>query len=611
MTAPSWDLSFLYRGEDDPKLDMDVIELKQITNLLKSKFNAHHELSECDIEPAIRAIHRGNVLVVNLTCFMGSLQNQSAANAVLGEKLVEAKTQCNNYKLAKTPVEFYLTYECSDDCFYSFFEETNCPVVSTYKNYYELIRDGAGYRRRTLESETLMLTMNQLSGKHAWQNLYTTLTQKTIKFGINGELKGFQDVGGIIVSSANMDERERAWKLLNDGCKKNEDTFCAITNGMFGAKVAELEYYHSDESGSVGILDATLNANRLSEDSLLSMNAALLMVRERMQAVAEAVATCIEGKPSKYQPWYIFSPSPFSNKPNINYTFEEAISLIRRALNKFDLELVYFLDWLVEKNLIDAEPREGKRGGAYCTGAAEPRLPLVFTNFKGTERDVVTLGHEIGHAIHRMILRQAPLPDSYYPTSIAETASIFVENLVRSEIEQSSPLGQTADSMWSEVTSMVDYLLLLPARFELEFGIMQERCNKTLSVNKLKSLSRNAHLNWFGSASGVAPEYTWASGRHFNMADISFYNYQYTFGALLATGIYRLSMDAEDKQAAYSKFKEFLLRSGKEYPEALLHEIYGIDLTKIDFWENTLAFILERMDTFCALASSKERSFDQ
>lgn len=606
MTAPSWDLSFLYRGEDDPKLDMDVIELTKITNLLKSQFSNHHELSECDLESGIRAIHRGNVLVANLTCFMGSVQNQSGANAVLGQKLIEAKIQCNNYKLAKAPVEFYLTYECSDDYFSSFFEETVCPVVSTYRNYYELIRGGAGYRRRTLESETLILTMNNLSGKHAWQNLYTTLTQKTIKFRSSGEERGFQDVGGIIASSPNMKEREGAWNLLSGGFKQHEDTFCAIANGMFGAKVVELEYYHADDEGNVGILDATLSANRLSEDSVLSMNASLLMIREKMQAIAETVATCIEGKPSKYQPWYIFSPSPFSDKSQCNYSFEEAISLIRRALNRFSPELEIFLDELMERNLIDAEPRKGKRGGAYCAGSAEPRLPLVFTNFKGTKRDVVTLGHEIGHAIHRMILREVPLPDSYYPTSIAETASIFVENLVRSEIEQSSPFGESADSMWSEVTSMIDYLLLLPARFELEFGIMQERCSKTLSVNRLKSLSKSAHLNWFGSSSGVVPEYAWASGRHFNMADISFYNYQYTFGALLATGIYRLSMDEEDKQVAYTKFKEFLLRSGREYPEALLNEIYGIDLSKIEFWEKTLVFVLKRMDTFMRLVDEEK-----
>ncbi len=162
--------------------------------------------------------------------------------------------------------------------------------------------------------------------------------------------------------------------------------------------------------------------------------------------------------------------------------------------------------------------------------------------FMGSNSDISTLAHELGHAYHSWVMRDMPMSQMQYPMTLAETASIFAETVMSDVlIENASSKEEKVEFAWAEIEGAVGLLLNIPARFEFEKNFYEQRQNRALSADELSQLTDDAWRKWYGPTLTETDKLYWASKLHFSISEVSFYNYPYTFGYLFSMSIYSSS----------------------------------------------------------------------
>jgi oligoendopeptidase F len=124
--------------------------------------------------------------------------------------------------------------------------------------------------------------------------------------------------------------------------------------------------------------------------------------------------------------------------------------------------------------------------------------PRVFITYAGTMDNVITLAHELGHAWHNWLIRDLPMSQRSYPMTLAETASIFAETLVRSALyEQARSAEERLAIAWADADGAATFLVNIPARFDFERALVAEREQGYVSSARLKGLTDEAWGRWY------------------------------------------------------------------------------------------------------------------
>ena len=165
-------------------------------------------------------------------------------------------------------------------------------------------------------------------------------------------------------------------------------------------------------------------------------------------------------------PWDTMAPAPAAGDQEFIH-FDEAIALISDAFNQLTPEMGEFATMMARRGWIDGKPTANRATGAYCSKFYEPKEPRIFLTYEGTMTNVITLAHELGHAWHNWVMRDLSAIESRYPMTLAETASIFAETLVRDALMQRATTpAQQLEIAWQDAQSAAAFLLNIPARFE-------------------------------------------------------------------------------------------------------------------------------------------------
>ncbi|MEG1256169.1 M3 family oligoendopeptidase [Clostridium sp.] len=443
------------------------------------------------------------------------------------------------------------------------------------------------------DKEESVIAKMKNTGSNAWCKLKDVLTSGLmIDIESDGEQKQLPlSMIRNMAYEADAAIRKNAYEAELKGYGKIHDGIAAALNGIKGEVITV-----SDMRGFPSPLEETLFHSRMDKQTLDAM---LDAMKESMPTFRKYLRKKGELLGHKNGlPFYdMFAPM---GNVDMTYSYENGCKCVIDNFRTFSDDLADFAKTAIENAWIDVLPKEGKVGGAFCSGLHHIGESRVLLNYGNTFSDVVTLAHELGHGYHGHCLNDESILNADYPMPIAETASTFCETIVKKAAVKTATKEQAFAILESEICDSTQVIVDIYSRYLFESELFRRREESALSVDELNEIMINSQKEAYGD--GLDPEYLhpymWACKTHYYYADANFYNFPYAFGLLFAKGLYseylkRGSSFTED-------YKNLLSVTGKNTLSDVA-KIMNIDITSVDFWRSSLKMIEEDIEIFLSL----------
>ncbi len=295
--------------------------------------------------------------------------------------------------------------------------------------------------------------------------------------------------------------------------------------------------------------------------------------------------------------WYdLFAPVGQSHR---EWPFAQAGEFIVRQFGSFSPRLQELAQRALAGRWIDAEPRDGKRDGAFCMWLHQDES-RILTNYKPAFGGMSTLAHELGHAYHNLNLTGRTMMQRDTPMTLAETASIFCQTIVRQAALQEADAQEQLAILEADLQGSCQVVVDIASRFLFEQRVFEQRQRRELSVDELCARMVEAQQETYGDgldADALHP-YMWAVKPHYYSAGYAFYNFPYMFGLLFGLGLY--ARYRQDPSGFQERYDDLLSCTGMA-DAATLAERFGIRLDGVEFWRASLDMVREDIDRFEAL----------
>lgn len=592
MTTPSWNLSIAYQGLDDSKIEQDVALVQQCIQVLG--LNVDQRSSVTVMQNAILTSEAAGKLLATINTFASCHASVDAMNSDAKAMIGRVAKLSSELSQAFTPYEDTLTNAPQE--FISEVLNHENGDVSGQAFQIECTRKLADTKLSVAEEQ--LLSAMQVDGRDAWGRMYDNITgalQVDLKEGEENRI-GFSQAASILYGT-DFDNQEPAWRGIQEAMQTHQESFAGILNALAGWRHTENQ--KRSHLKDVHFLDTSLHDSRIQADTLSAMMQVAKDNRHVGQKAGLLMAR-VHGL-NEMKPWNHLAgmPSLTDGEPKV-YSFDEGIDIIAKAFAQVDGEMAEFVAMMVENGWIDAAPSASRRLGAYCTKFAATRSPLVFMTWGGSRSDLLTLAHELGHAFHNWVMRDMPLCQTRYPMTLAETASIFAENIVRDYLlEQVESREEKLEMLWEELSSCYALMINIPVRFEFEKEFYQQRMSGELSAEQLCDLMSQTWKDWYGESMTEADPYFWASKLHFSISEVSFYNYPYLFGYLFSKGVYAQREAKGDR--FYLDYVNLLRDTGSMMAEEVVQKHLGMALDSEAFWQQSVDMVKTKIDEFESL----------
>lgn len=582
----NWDLTVFYKDFDDPEFKNDLARLPKEIDAFTAAIAAP---AEDEVRKLVSLVHQEEAL----SCLFERLSmmielnfavdaNNKPANAALAP-LMRAVMGSS---LASNAFSRYLASLDNLDAIIDADDELKARAFA--------LREAAENAKHQLPEalEKPVLKM-QLSGGEAFSHLRDKL-DATLLVDYDGKQIPLSAVRALAYDG-DADTRRRAYEAELASYKKIElpMSFCLNNIKAEGETMAALKGYK-------GVLDMALAHSRMDEKTLEAMWTA---IREALPEVRKYFKA--KGRLLGHEnglPFYdLFAPVGQSTR---TYTVEEARALLLDLFGKFCPEMGEMMRTAFDEGWIDMFPREGKSGGAFCSGYYAKNISRVMTNFAGSASDVSTLAHELGHAFNNRMLHHKPIMMTETPMPLAETASTFNETLLISQLLKTATPEEELTLLDSCLTEQTQTMVDIYSRFLFEQKVVAAQADHALDVDELKETMLWAQEQSYGD--GLDPEYRhpymWACKSHYYSTGVHFYNFPYAFGGLFARGLY--ARYEKEGEAFVPVYCDLLSRFGSDTIANVTASV-GIDVTTPDFWREAVESVLVQVRRFVELADKQ------
>lgn len=587
MSTPSWNLSVIYQGLDDPKIDMDIDSINSMLLSIR-EFNLDDHCIE-DIQQAMITYQSCYKLVDSLEtfshCYLSVDTLDTKAHKLAGQ-VAKLKSVL---KQAYLPVEQVLL-TVSDDKICQILTHED-PEVSEQDFPIRMLRSQVEQTMSVAEEQ--LISALETDGRDGWARLYQNITGTLKVVTESGEKISLSQAANSL-NGNDFKQLENNWRGIQDGMEMNKEAFAAILNGLSGWRLSENE--KRSKGRKIHFLDASLHQSRITSQSLET----LMKVTEYNKSLGQKAGLLMARvhQCQTMKPWnYLAGMPSISNKAPKVYSFEEAFNIVQSAFSRVSKEMGDFVALMVQKGWIDANPTENRRLGAYCSGFSSTRTPLVFMTWGGSLSNIATLAHELGHAYHNWVMRDMPHHQTKYPMTLAETASTFAESVVRDYLlENAETREDKLEILWEDLSRCYTFMINIPVRYHFELQLYQKRSESELSADQLCELMSQTWRSWYGPSMDEADSYFWASKLHFSMSHRSFYNYPYLFGYLFSTSVY--SQRSLKGQRFHDDYIALLRDTGRMTAEELTQKHLGQSLIQESFWQQSIDNIKLKIEQF-------------
>jgi len=593
--APRWDLDSIFPGGSASKeyeqfrkeIKEDLASFKAEMEKLPAKLDDSSRKGWVDFIVRIQKLH---ARIRQASSFVHALVSQDV-NDEMGHKIYgEVDVYSSQLEKLMVSLEAFAKKQ-SDEEWQKLVESERIGDSAFYLNE---LREMA---KKKMEPEFESLATDlAVNGYHAWNRLYDKIYgDLNAEFIEEGEVKKLS-MGQLNnkMSSPNRAIRKQAFEKLEESWETVANQVSMALNYQAGYRLSLYENRKWDS-----FLFEPLKNSRITEATLNAMWKAVEQGIPKLVPYIDAKKKLM--KSDKFC-WYDqFAPVGASEQL---YAFDDAGKFIVDNIRPFCEEQADFSQMALDKRWVEGEDRPGKAGGGYCTGFPVIGQTRIFMTYSGSFSELATLAHELGHAWHNWILKERPLYARVYPMTLAETASIFNELLVKD-----AALDKTTDK--NEKIMLLDQKLQdahtlfcnIYSRFLFDKAFYAERKKGLVSRSTLDGLMVEAQKRAFGGMldeeEGFHPLF-WASKLHFFLTEAPFYNFPYTFGYLFATGVY--SRAKKEGPSFANKYKALLADTGKMTSEEVARKHLGVDLTKQDFWDEAVSLAVADVAPFVELA---------
>ncbi|MDP9315103.1 MAG: M3 family oligoendopeptidase [Chloroflexota bacterium] len=587
---PHWDMTVVYPSLESPEFEQgfatvvqDIADLAQLFDEQGIGADGADRSAAAAVTTFEQVIERYNAVLDEtrtLSAYISSFVATDSRNNLAQAKLSEL--QQHTMRLSQLTTRFTAWLGAQD--------------IETLIANSQVARDHAfALRRGKQQAEHLMSPAEEalaaelnLSSGTAWTKLHNTVTsQLTVPLERDGRTEVLpMSVVRNLAYEADRDVRRKAYEAELEGWKGVTVPLAAALNSIKG-EVNTLAYRRGWESP----LDAALFTNNIDRQTLDAM---LTAARETFPDFRRYLHTKARAIGVGRLAWYdMFAPVGTSTKV---WPYDEATTFIVEQFGTYSDRMSEFAARAFRENWIDAEPRPGKRDGAFCTTlrGAESR---VFTNYKPAFGGVSTLAHELGHAYHNLNLAHRTMVQRSTPMTLAETASIFCETIIRQAALANADAQEQIAILEASLQGSCQIVVDITSRFLFEQRVFETRRQRELTVDELNALMLEAQRETYGDGldQDLLHPYMWAMKPHYYSTGLSFYNYPYMFGLLFGLGLYaRYQHDPEAFKASYDE----LLASTGLADAATLAERFNIDIRTTDFWRASLSLVRADIDRF-------------
>ena len=581
----TWNLEIMYKGYDDPKYISDnqkVLEIIKEMNGLVGKLDVNNAVS----------------------CIEQELKLEEELNKVLSELFsyssLRASTNVNDYEALGEMGKLQMVLQetvAAGVAFTKFLKEVDLDKLAKdselIKTYLFILKSNQETASHMLsDKEEVLASRLSLVGSRSWSDLQSQLTAN-----LSIKVEGFEENMPLsAVRNLAYDHSEKVRKAAYEAelsaYKQVEDSVAMALNNIKREVNIMMPL-----RGYKDALEKTLKQSRMSKATLDALIEAIKEEAPKFREYFKLKAKAL-GHENGLPFYDLFAPMGSMHK---TYTIEEAKDLVLDVYGSFSKPLYDLGKEAFENRWIDVLPHEGKSGGAFCAGLDNHNESRVLTNFTGSLSDVQTLAHELGHAYHgRVVLDNAPL-NRDYPMPLAETASIMCQTLMAKKMidDMTDPyekLTVVEESLQEDSQCVIDIL----SRYLFETKVLEQPVSRPLSAADMCSFMNEAQDQSYGD--GLDPEYKhpymWLCKSHYYSAGLNFYNWPYAFGLLFGKGLYKQYL--KDKEAFVKNYDQMLRNTGFMCVEDVALSM-NIDVTKKDFWIESLKFIEEDIDLFEAL----------
>lgn len=571
-----WDLKQLYKNDTDPQLEKDVQTATKAIEAFAATWKPRvHELTQPSIlkkaldeyEHLVRLY--GGSGKAGFYIWLRTQQDQLDSEVRAKSNKMEAIERKNSTTLSFFRI--YLSKLPQKDQA----AVLASPLLKDYHHFLEqLFVEGA----HTLsEAEERILTLTGQNRYGDWVKLTSTTLSKeereiTTTKGI--EKKTFDELASE-TGNTNQKTRDQAAAALNEIFLSKRDIAEAELNAILENKktLDELRGYtrpdtsrHENDDVESEVVDTLLNAveKRFTLAHEFYKLKAQLLGKEKLAYHERNVPIHAHEK---------------------EYTFEQSVSLVERVFKRLDPECAHLFTSAIENGQVDALPKKGKRGGAFCVWWS-PDLPVyVLLNHANKLTEVCTIAHEFGHAINAELAKKSQNALNFStPTSTTEVASTFMEDFVLEELMREADKETKLSLMMSKLNDDVSTIIRQVACYRLEQALHQAyRTKGYLSADEIGAIFQQHMKSYMGPYVEQSPgaENWWIYWSHIRNY---FYVYSYASGLLISKALQeKVAQDPHFMK----KVKAFFAAGGSKSPRAIFAEL-GIDITKEAFWNEGL-----------------------
>jgi oligoendopeptidase F len=582
-----WDLSILYSDIADPRLDSDLGSLAEMVRRFSLTYKG--KLAEL-LGPAIKDYSEIEMLLGKIASYLSLRESTDLTNAAIKAKHAEVQRELSALQGEHLTFFELELVQVRNETLQSLYESDS--IVAKHRPWIEHIRlFKPHFLTEAVESA---LTKRSPFDSSAWSEFFDEV-EADLEFKFRGATKNLTELSHLLTGSKDAEERAEALKCLNEGLGGPFAKYSAQTLYM----VAGLKGVEDKERGYAHPMDRRNKANRIPDSVVDVLHSAVTtlggsLARRYYALKARHLGVSVLRWSDRN------APMPFADTTVI--PFPEAQDIVTSAYESFSPKLATIVKSFFADRRIDAPVAKEKRSGAFNSSQVLPGgKPVSYTllNYLGSNNDVMTLAHELGHGVHGILAGETQGPLMFHaPIAYCETASVFGEMTTFTFLKERLTRSGDKNSLLALIMAKIDTTLNTVVR-QIGFSNFERRLHgmddsystwsgpKKRSVEELNALWLRTVQELYGREGEIFTyenfEHLWAYIPHFHSP---FYVYGYAFGELLTQSLFA------QRRRLGPKFEPLyleLLRSGSTKDVVALLAPFDLDARDGAFWKEGIA----------------------